>query len=195
VWLTCKWQICNKVQNMAKVVKAVALADEVIMNKIYFIRGQKVMLDEELAELYEVPTKRLNEQVKRNLDRFPGDFMFRLSEVEFSDLKSQNATSSWGGRRTTPFAFTEHGVLMLSSILSSERAVSVNIQIMRIYTRMREMILTHKDILLQLEKIEKIVIGHDDDIRLIFDYVKQLIQAQVPVTRPRIGFRRKDEND
>ena len=180
---------------MAKVVKAVALADEVIMNKIYFIRGQKVMLDEELAELYEVPTKRLNEQVKRNLGRFPGDFMFRLSAVEFSDLKSQNATSSWGGRRTTPFAFTEHGVLMLSSILSSERAVSVNIQIMRIYTRMREMILTHKDILLQLEKIEKIVIGHDDDIRLIFDYVKQLIQAPVPVTRPRIGFRRKDEKD
>jgi hypothetical protein len=98
---------------MAKAAKAAALADEVIMNKIYFIRGQKVMLDEELAELYEVPTKRLNEQVKRNIARFPEDFMFLLSVVEFMDLKSQNATSSWGGRRTSPFVFTEHGVLML----------------------------------------------------------------------------------
>jgi ORF6N domain len=180
---------------MAKLGKTIVLADEVIMNKIYFIRGQKVMLDEELADLYEVPTKRVNEQVKRNIARFPEDFMFRLSIDEFNDLKSQNATSSWGGRRTIPFAFTEHGVLMLSSILGSERAVNVNIQIMRIYTRMREMILTHKDILLQLEKIEKKIMGHDEDIQLIFNCVKQLIQASVPVKRSRIGFRRKDEND
>jgi hypothetical protein len=130
--------------------KEIVVADEVIMNKIYFIRGYKVMLDEELAELYEVPTKRLNENVKRNMRRFPEDFMFQLTQKEFNNLKSQNATSSWGGRRTAPYAFTEHGVLMLSSILSSERAISVNIQIMRIYTKMREMIITHKDILLQL---------------------------------------------
>lgn len=171
------------------------VSDELLMSKIYVIRGLKVMLDEDLSELYEVPTKRLNEQVKRNIARFPTDFMFQLSNEEFNDLKSQNATSSWGGRRTAPFAFTEHGVLMLSSVLSSERAVSVNIQIMRIYTRMREMILTNKDILLKLEKIEKKVLGHDEDIRLIFDYVKKLLRPPAIVPRKRIGFRRKDEKD
>jgi ORF6N domain len=172
----------------------VLLTDEIIISKIYQIRGYKVMLDEELAELYEVPTKRLNEQVKRNVDRFPEDFMFQLSTMEFSNLKSHIATTSWGGRRTAPYAFTEHGVLMLSSVLSSERAVSVNIQIMRIYTRMREMLLTHKDILLQLEKIENKMMGHDEDIKLIFDCVKQLIHPpQDP--RPRIGFRRPGEKD
>lgn len=152
------------------------------------------MLDEELAELYNVPTKRLNEQVKRNIGRFPDDFMFQLNAQEINNLKSQNATSSWGGRRSAPFAFTEHGVLMLSSILSSERAVSVNIQIMRIYTRMKELFLSQKDILLQLEKIEKKVMGHNEDIQLIFKCLRQMInQPQKP--RTRIGFRRKDEKD
>jgi len=164
------------------------------MHKIYFIRGNKVMLDEELAALYEVSTKRLNEQVKRNINRFPEDFMFQLTVQEFSDLKSQFATSRWGGRRTAPYAFTEHGVLMLSSILSSERAVSVNIRIMRIYTKMREMVLTHNDILIQLEKIEKKVTGHDEDIELIFSYFRQLLNTQKE-PRPRIGFRRQDEMD
>ncbi len=104
------------------------------------MRGQKVMIDEDLAELYEVETKRLNEQVKRNKDRFPEDFMFQLSKNEFEILKSQNATSSWGGRRLPPYVFTEHGVLMLSSVLRSGRAVEVNIQIMRIFTKMRELL-------------------------------------------------------
>jgi len=107
------------------------------------------MLDIDLAELYHVETRRLNEQVKRNLNRFPKDFMFQLTEKEWANLMSQNAISSWGGRRKMPFAFTEHGVLMLSSILNSERAIQVNIQIMRIYTKLRGMLKDHKDILLK----------------------------------------------
>jgi hypothetical protein len=183
-----------KTHLMAKAMKIMAVADEMIVTKIYFIRGQKVMLDEDLAELYQVATKRLNEQVKRNIDRFPEDFMFQLTEEEFENLKSQNATSSWGGRRKLPSAFTEHGVLMLSSVLNSSIAVSVNIQIMRIYTKMRGFLLTNQEILLKLEQLERKVMGHDEDIQLIFKYVKQLLNPpQEP--RPRIGFRRKDEQD
>ena len=182
------------INGMAKSPKTIIVTDEVIMSKVYYIRGNKVMLDEELAALYEVSTKRLNEQVKRNMKRFPDDFMFQLTMQEFNDLKSQFATSSWGGRRTAPYAFTEHGVLMLSSILTSERAVSVNIRIMRIYTKMRKMIFTHKDILIQLEKIEKKVMGHDEDIQLIFNYFRQLLKIQKE-PRPRIGFRRQDEKE
>ena len=126
------------------------IPEEVIMSKIYLIRTHKVMLDNDLAELYEVETRRLNEQVKRNIDRFPKDFMSQLTIEEFENLKSQFATSRWGGRRKLPYAFTEHGVLMLSSILNSDRAIKVNIQIMRIYTRIRQMLLTHTDILLRL---------------------------------------------
>jgi len=187
--------ICDTSKNhlMAKAAKSI-IADEVIVTKIYYIRGHKVMLDEDLAELYEVPTKRLNEQVKRNVGRFPEDFMFQLTENEFEILRSQNATSSWGGRRVPPYAFTEHGVLMLSSVLSSERAIKVNIQIMRIYTKMREMLSTHTDILLKLEQLERKVDGYDEDIQLIFMHLKRLIDPpQEP--RPRIGFRRKGEQD
>jgi len=166
----------------------------VIMSKIYLIRDQKVMLDADLAELYEVETRRLNEQVKRNIERFPDDFMFQLTKEEFEHLKSQIATSSWGGRRKLPFAFTEHGVLMLSSVLNSNRAIRVNIQIMRIYTRIRQMMLTHKDILLRQELIEKTLSTHDDKILLIFGYLKQLEQdrqqKQEQQERKRIGFRR-----
>jgi hypothetical protein len=159
---------------MAKTTKAVLIPDEVVINKIYFIRGQKIM-DEDLAELYQVETKRLNEQVKRNMQRFPEDFMFQLTEQEFANLKSQIATSSWGGRRKFPYAFTEQGVAMLSSVLNSETAISMNIQIIRVFTKMRQLLLTHKDVLLQLEKIEKKLTSHDDDIALIFEYLKQLL--------------------
>jgi hypothetical protein len=170
------------------------IPDELVMNKIYLIRGKKVMLDEDLAELYQVETKRLNEQVRRNIDRFPDDFMFRLTTKEFENLKSQFATSSWGGRRKVPLAFTEQGVSMLSGVLNSETAIRVHIQIIRVFTRMREMIMTHKDILHQLEKIEKKLAGHGDDITLIFQYLKQLLN---PPQQPRrkIGFKRKDEEE
>jgi hypothetical protein len=133
-------------------------------------------------------------QVKRNIARFPADFMFQLTKEEFEDLISQNAISSWGGRRKLPSAFTEHGVLMLSSVLNSERAVAVNIQIMRIYTKMRELLLTNQEVLLRLEKLERKVGGHDEDIQVIFTYLKQLLNPPQE-SRPRIGFRRKDEQD
>lgn len=166
------------------------IPDEAISSKIYLIRGQKVMLDSELAELYQVETKRLNEQVKRNTARFPEDFMFTLTEEEWENLKSQNATSrNWGGRRTLPNVFTEHGVLMLSSVLNSERAIQVNIQIMRIYVRIREMLLTHKDLLLKIEQMEKKLTDHDERIQSIFHYLKQFIQEQ-QTPRIEIGFKR-----
>jgi len=111
--------------------------NEVLATRIFLIRGKRVMIDEELARLYDVPTRRLNEQVRRNLSRFPEDFMFQLTAGEWKNLKSQFATSSWGGRRKVPFAFTGHGILMLSSVLSSEQAVQVNIRIMRIFVKMR----------------------------------------------------------
>ena len=170
------------------------VADEMIVTKIYLLRGQKVILDEDLAELYQVPTGRLNEQVKRNIARFPADFMFQLTKDEFENLKSQNATSSWGGRRKLPSAFTEHGVLMLSSVLNSERAVSVNIQIMRIYTKMREMLMTNQEILLKLEQLERQTFQNSDDIQMIFTALKELLNPpQEP--RPRIGFRRPGEEE
>lgn len=177
---------------MAKADKPLALPEELVMNKIYFIRGQKVMLDEDLAELYQVETKRLNEQVRRNIERFPNDFMFRLTQKEFENLKSQFATSSWGGRRKPPLAFTEQGVSMLSGVLNSETAVQVHIQIIRVFAKMKELLLTHKDILLQLEKIERKLTQHDDDIALIFQYLKQLLNPPQP-PRNRIGFKRKGE--
>lgn len=170
------------------------IADEAIVTKIYFIRGQKVMLDQDLAELYRVTTGRLNEQVKRNIARFPGDFMFQLTEEEFQNLISQNATSSWGGRRKLPYAFSEHGVLMLSSVLSSERAVAVNIQIMRIYTKMRELLMTNQEILLKLEQLERQVERNSEDIQAIFAALKELL-TQPSEPRPRIGFRRQGEKD
>jgi phage regulator Rha-like protein len=175
----------------------VAIPDEVIMNKIYYIRGKNVMLDQDLAELYDVETKRLNEQVKRNRSRFPDDFMFQLNKGEFKNLKSQFATSSWGGRRKIPFVFTEHGVLMLSGILNSDRAIKVNIQIIRIFTRMREMLLAHKDILLKLEQMQQKLAEHDNKILLVFEYIKKLEQEKSQrndqQNRKKIGFRRHND--
>ena len=172
--------------------KSLAIPDEVMISKIYMIRNHKVMLDIDLAELYQVETKRLNEQVKRNADRFPEDFMFRLSNEEWESLRSQIATSNEGrgGRRYAPLAFTEHGVLMLSSVLNSERAIQVNIQIMRIYTKLKGMLLTHKDILLKLEKLERKTSKHDENFKIVFDYLKELLN---PPTAPmrKIGFRHK----
>ena len=179
---------------MAKTGKELMLPDELVMNKIYLIRGQKVMLDRDLAELYGVETKRLKEAIRRNIDRFPEDFMFEMSLDELENWRTQFATSNSEtmGLRHSPFCFTEQGVAMLSSVLKSETAIRVNIQIIRIFTRMREMIMNHKDILLQLEKIEKKLTGHDEDITLIFQYLKQLLNSPSP-PRQRIGFKRKDE--
>lgn len=170
------------------------LPDEVIMNKIYFIRKQKVMLDNDLAELYGVETKRLNEQVKRNPDRFPKDFMFQLTEAEFNNLKSQIATSSWGGRRKPPYVFTEHRVLMLSSVLNSDRAIKVNIQIMRIFTKVRELLTDNLSVKLEIEEIKKKLQNHDKNIELVFSYLDELIEKQEnPRTRRKIGFYKPEE--
>jgi 2',3'-cyclic-nucleotide 2'-phosphodiesterase (5'-nucleotidase family) len=153
------------------------------------------MLDADLAELYRVATKRLNEQVKRNIGRFPEDFMFQLTENEFEILRSQNATSSWGGRRVSPYAFTEHGVLMLSSVLNSEIAIKVNIQIMRVYTKMREMLMTNQEILLKLEQLERQTLQNTEDIQTVFDHLKQFLIPVEQAERRWIGFRRQDEQE
>ena len=179
---------------MAKAVKALMIPDELVMNKIYIIRGQKIMLDRDLAELYQVETRVLNQAVRRNIDRFPKDFMFQLTEKEFENWKSQFVISNSEkmGLRKRPLAFTEQGVSMLSGVLNSETAIGVHIQIIRVFAKMRELLLTHKDILLQLEKIEKKLTSHDEDIQLIFQYLKQLLNPPQPPRR-KIGFRRKGE--
>lgn len=173
------------------------LPQQVIANKIYEIRNQKVMLDADLSELYGVETRTLNQAVKRNKSRFPEDFMFELSQSEWENLKSQNVTSSWGGRRKLPKVFTEQGIAMLSSVLNSETAIEVNIQIIRVFTRVREMLLTHKDILSELEKIRQEVGSNSKDINLIFKYMKELEtvkrQEIEQENRKSIGYKRADE--
>jgi len=170
------------------------ITDETVINKIYFIRGEKVMLDNDLAALYGVETRRLNEQVKRNTDRFPEDFMFQLTNTEFTNLKSQIAISNWGGRRKLPYAFTEHGVLMLSSVLNSSLAIKINIQIMRVYAKIRNMLVNHKDLLLKFEQFEVKLADHDDKIMLLLEYIKQFEQIKnqeiEQENRPKIGFKR-----
>jgi hypothetical protein len=168
--------------------KEITILEEAVISKIYEIRGKKVMLDKELAELYGVTTGNLNKAVSRNLKRFPEDFMFQLTEKEWRNLKSQIETSSWGGVRKMPKAFTEQGVAMLSGVLNSDRAIMVNIQIMRAYTKMRELLLTHKDLLLKMEELEKRVVGQDEKVMRIFNYLKQFIKEQ-ETPRKKIGYK------
>jgi hypothetical protein len=173
------------------------VAEQKILNRIYVIRGEKVMLDQDLAEMYGVETKQLKRQVKRNTDRFPKDFMFELTAKEFENLRSQIGTSSWGGTRYMPMAFTEQGVAMLSSILNSKTAIEVNIRIIRVFTKMREYALTHKEILMQLGKLEKEVKGNSKDIENIFMVLKELIEKQStpppPPKRNAIGYKQYDK--
>lgn len=178
---------------MAKKQLQAFVVEQKILSRIYVGRNQKIMLDEDLAEMYRVETRRLNEQVKRNINRFPKDFMFVLTEKEYENLKSQNATSSWGGRRNLPNAFTEQGVAMLSSILNSDVAIEVNIRIIRVFTKLREYALTHKDILLQLARLEKELKGNSKDIENIFMVLKELIENHsTPTPRNKIGFNQYD---
>jgi phage regulator Rha-like protein len=176
---------------MTKKKTDIAIPDEVVINKIFIIREKKVMIDTDLAELYGVPTKRLNEQVKRNMKRFPEDFMFQLNQEEkqalienFSHLNRLKYSPN------LPFVFTEHGAVMLASVLNSERAIEVNVQIVRIFTRMRELVLTHKDILLKLEQLERKSVKQDDEIKLIFDYLRELLNPKTEPPR-KIGFKQK----
>lgn len=160
---------------MTKKDQLIAIPDEVLMDKIFVIRGEKVMLDSDLAKLYEVENKRLKEQVRRNIDRFPDDFMFELTTEENQQLKKQFIKRNRGAHsKYPPFAFSEYGVLMLASVLNSERAVQVNIQIVRIFIKMREMLFTHQDVFVRLDQVENQLSGHDEKIMLIFEYLKQL---------------------
>ena len=158
-----------------------------IAQAIYLLRGQKVMLDFDLAALYRVPTGHLNRAVKRNWSRFPADFMFRLGCNEVEILRCQTGISSWGGRRGLPHAFTEQGVAMLSSVLKSERAVKVNIAIMRAFVRLREMLETNRQLAKKFSELEERVDKHDDEIAAIIDAIRQLIAPPQKSTRE-IGF-------
>lgn len=181
---------------MAKRELQVLVGEQKILDRIYVIRREKVMTDQDLAGMYGVETKQLKRQVKRNIDRFPNDFMFELTRKGFENLRSQIGTSSWGGTRYMPMAFTEQGVAMLSSILNSKTAIEVNIRIIRVFTKLREYALTHKEILLQLSKLEKEVKGNSKEIEDIFMVLKELIEKQSkPVPRTKIGFRRQDEDE
>ena len=163
---------------------------ERIEKAISLIRGQKVMLDADLAELYGVETKVLVQAVKRNIGRFPEDFMFQLNQEEFAILRSQFVTSSnWGGRRYRPYAFTEQGVAMLSSVLRSQRAIQVNIEIMRAFIRLRQMLASHADLARKLDALEK---KYDAQFRQVFEAIRRLMIPPEPKRRP-LGFRKVDE--
>ena len=160
---------------------------EIIATKIFEVRAKKVMLDVDLARLYGVTTKRLIEQVRRNIKRFPDDFMYQLTRQEVANLRSQFATSSWGGRRYLPYVFTQEGVAMLSSVLNSKRAIRVNIQIMRAFVKLKELLLTHKELTIKIEALERRYADHDEKIKKIFEAIRQLM---IPPEEPKrkIGF-------
>ncbi len=161
------------------------IPQEVIEQKILLIRGHKVMLDKDLAVLYGVLTKVLIQAVKRNIERFPEDFMFQLTPQEVTNLKSQIVTSSWGGRRYLPYAFTEQGVAMLSSVLKSKRAIQVNIAIMRAFVRLKQVLATHKELAEKLVELERVTVRHTAEIQTIFEIIRQMMEPPTNV----IGFK------
>ena len=161
------------------------LVAEAIAGRIVMLRGERVLLDADLAELYGVETKLLNRAVKRNRDRFPDDFMFQLTGEEAGNLRYQNGTSSWGGRRYLPQAFTEQGVAMLSSVLHSKRAVMVNIEIIRAFVRLRRILATHADLARKLAALEK---KYDAQFKSVFDAIRELMTPPEPPRKRRIGF-------
>ena len=171
--------------------KEISVPIEKITGKIYLIRGQRVLLDRDLAELYEVETKQLKRAVRRNIDRFPSDFMFELAKAELENLRCQFGTSSWGGVRYKPMAFTEQGVAMLSSVLNSDRAIQVNIQIMRAFTKLRRMLETHKELKKKLEEMEK---KYDENFQIVFEALKQLIEEDKKPKR-KIGYVKEKQTD
>jgi hypothetical protein len=169
---------------------------EFIERKIYLIRGSKVMLDSDLADLYQVPTKVLNQAVRRNLGRFPADFMFQLNGEELKNWRSQTVTSNSGakmGLRRPPYAFTEHGVAMLSSVLSSKRAVELNILIIRAFVRLREYLTSHKDLARKLEDVERTQHEHGSHIQQIYGYIERLMEPAPEHPKRRIGFASPEE--
>lgn len=171
-----------------KDVGVASIAIESVAHRILSIRGQRVMLDADLAELYGVPTRVLNQAVKRNLSRFPPDFMFQLSDEEAADLRSQSVTSKGrGGRRYNPYAFTEHGAVMLASVLNSEWAVEISILVVRAFVQLRQLLSTHKEVAAKLEELERKVSSHDQAIAGLIDAIRQLMAPPTKSKRP-IGF-------
>ena len=156
-----------------------------IERSILLIRGEKVILDQDLAELYGVETRVLVQAVKRNINRFPSDFMFQLSRAEFDNLRSQIVTASWGGRRSAPYAFSEQGVAMLSSVLRSKRAVQVNIEIMRAFVRLRQMLTSHADLERRLSALER---KYDRQFKVVFDAIREIMSPARPPRKRQIGF-------
>lgn len=182
---------------MAKKELQALVEEQKILNRIHVVREQKVMLDRDLAELYGVETKVLKQAVKRNRERFPRDFMFEMTAAEFKKWRESAALSAADrqGLRYAPFCFTEQGVTMLSCILNSKTAIEVNIRIIRVFTKLREYALTHKEILLQLSRLEKEVKGNSQDIENIFTVLKELIEKHTnPPARAKIGYKRYDED-
>jgi phage regulator Rha-like protein len=177
----------------------IMLQDEVIVDKIYLIRGKKVMLDRDLAELYNIETKQLKRAVRRNINRFPEDFMFEFSKEELEKWRYQFGTSNREimGLRVPPFAFTEYCIIMLASVLNSERAIQVNIQVVKVFVKMRELLTSHNKLILELEKMEYSLSKHGEQIRKIFKYLKQFEQIRKQEldqqNRKKVGFRRKNE--
>jgi len=178
-----------------KKISTIAIPSELIEKRIYLIRGQKVMLDTNLAELYGVETRALVQAVKRNLDRFPEDFMFQLTKEELELWRSQIVISKPAARmalRRRPYAFTEQGVAMLSSVLRSSQAVKVNIAIMRAFVRLRELLATHKDLAHKIEALERKDAEHDARFRVVFEAIRELVE-ETPPSKQRIGFKSDDE--
>jgi hypothetical protein len=166
---------------------------ERIQKRILLLRRRKVMLSQDLADLYGVSVKALNQAVRRNRPRFPDDVMFQIDSDELEDLKSQIVTSSWGGARFRPYAFTEQGVAMLSTVLRSERAVQVNIAIMRAFVQLRQVLSTHKELARKLAELEQRIEGHDTAIRSLFEAIRQLMAPPSPEPKPEIGFHVKED--
>lgn len=174
------------------------IPDESIIKKIFTLRGVNVLLDKDLASLYGVETKVLKQSVKRNIERFPPDFMFVAEKEELIILRSQFVTSRWGGERYLPMVFTEHGVLMLSSVLKTERAIQANIQIIRIFNKIREFLFSNKDLLLEIESIKKQISDNTGKVSVIWEYLKQLEEKKEhekkQKERPKIGYRLSEKN-
>ncbi len=177
---------------MAKKETGLMVPDEIVMNKIYFIRGQKVMVDRDLASLYGVETKVLKQAINRNIKRFPEDFMFEMTKIELENWRSQFVTSNSEkmGLRYAPYCFTEQGVAMLSSVLNSEKAIAVNIQIIRIFTKIRQMLADNTELRLEIEKIKKKLDSHGKNMEIVFRYLDELIEKKEnPKPRKLIGYK------
>lgn len=179
---------------MTKEASSIIIAEEIIVSKIYHVRGKQVMLSQDLAELYQVETRVVNQQVKRNIGKFPERYMFQLTREEHERLRSQNVILKRGQHaKYLPFAFTEHGILMLSSVLNSERADKVNMLIIDTFVKLRELMFIHKDVVHQLEQVQSKLTEHDSQLMLIFEYLKQLEKAKQEElefkNRPKIGFK------